>query len=171
MKSYSIGNCFYIFFLFFFSSHIIHHELSLPSYQHPLTPTLSPDPLLLSFPSEKSSGVMEQGITRFSKTRPKSSSRGWLRQPSRRTRVPRAGKRVTDTLSPIVPQTLQAKQPQRICTGPSSDPCGLHDCHFSLYEPVWALLRSFVGCCLVSLTPLKVAILPVPILEGFLSSA
>jgi hypothetical protein len=34
-----------------------------------------------------------------------------------------------------------------VCTGPSTDPCRLHGCCFSLCEPLWTLLSWFCGLC------------------------
>jgi hypothetical protein len=46
--------------------------------------------------------VVEHGITSYYNTRHKSSYQGWMRQPNRKKRIPRAGKRVRDAPLPLL---------------------------------------------------------------------
>ena len=54
----------------------------------------------------------EHDITKYNKPRSKPPHQGWARQPSRRKRVPRAGRRVRDTPTPTVrsPTKTQANK-------------------------------------------------------------
>jgi hypothetical protein len=114
---------------------------SLPPPPPPHLPS-APDSLLLHLPSDRKEQVsqgyqpnMAEQDTRLGQ----SLYQGWMRQPSRRKRVLRAGKRVrASPLLPLsgVPQEHRGKQSQHICKGPRSDPYRLPDYHLSLWAPM-----------------------------------
>lgn len=79
--------------------------LSLHFFQLSSHLSSCPDPLLLHLSSEKSKPprkTSKNGKTKYNTTSPKSSHRNWMRQPSRKKRVPRGGKRVKETSAPTV---------------------------------------------------------------------
>ena len=103
----------FLFYLFFSHKHIP-TTIFPHSSQHPL-PSIAD--ALFCFSSEKKANfpVMSTGhsVTRCNKTRHKPSYQGWTRQPSRRKRVPRVGKKVRDTCTPTVRSTK--KNPKLNC--------------------------------------------------------
>lgn len=76
------------------------------------------------------------------KTQHKLSHKGWVRQSSRKQETSRAGKRVRNTSTPVMSGPQTSRGPSR---GPSTAPCRLGDCRFSLCEHPWALLSWFPG--------------------------
>lgn len=120
----------------------------------PTAASLPPLFPVFSFPfpisPQKSTGLPEistgQDITRCNNTRHKSSYKGWVKQPSRKKRVPSTCKRVRDSPIPRVRSLTkpQAKQGQHVCRGPTADPCRLCNCHFGLCES---------SCCFLLFNP------------------
>lgn len=85
-------------------------------------------------------------------------------------RVLSAGKRIRDNPTPTLnsqTKTLR-QQSQRVCRGLRADQCRLHDCHFILCEPLWAMLSDCVGLVLLrSFTPPAPTVLFPPLLWDF----
>jgi hypothetical protein len=89
----------------------------LPNYSFPslhtsqltTTPSSKTTPPPFPFRKEKAYEIQQPNYdkTRYSKRREKSSYRGWSRQPIRRKRVPRMGKRVGDTPTPTVRSPIE----------------------------------------------------------------
>lgn len=93
-------------FCFLFFSHIFHSLLWFP-----LPPLVSPpppplDPPLFTSPQKRaglSRTPIKYGLTSYNnKTRPVFPHQGWTRQPSRRNRVPKAGRRIRESPAPTV---------------------------------------------------------------------
>lgn len=74
--------------------------------------------------------LTKHGLTRCSTTRHKPSYRGWMRQPRRRKRALRAGKRVRDSPTPTVRSgTKTPGQTTTVCVQrPTTELCRLCDC-------------------------------------------
>lgn len=85
-----------------FFSHIIYADYSFPL--PPFSQISLPPPFPRSTPFLSSSmDITEHSTTRCNNTRHRPSPQGWeVRQPSSRQRVPRAGQRVRDPLTPTV---------------------------------------------------------------------
>lgn len=139
--------CFFFFFYFFYS--FIHHILTWVS--PPRLPILPSPPRSSPFPFKTRAGFpeisAEHGITCYNKTGHKPSCQGWMRQLSRRKRVPSTSKRVRDISTPTTQQENQATPPKCICRGPSSDPYRVYACPFSHCELQWTLLSWFCRLC------------------------
>ena len=101
------------------------------------------DPLFLCFPSERA-GLLEMStniMIRYNKTRHKPSCPCMITQPSRRKIVPRASKRVRNTLTVSSPRKTPSKATsiERI----ELRHCKLHNCSLRLSKPLWSLLSWF----------------------------
>ena len=133
---------------FFFSFILLSCNISQPQPLFPLLfsiSTLSLFPRSTSFyPFRKqqcfSRISTNHTITRQNKTRHNLSYPGWTRQPSRRKRVSRTGRRVIDTHCYQYHKNPQAKQTQYVFRKHSTDPCRLLHCSFSLCEHLCSLL-------------------------------
>lgn len=118
---------------------LIHYTPSFSSFlssqPHPL-----PHPLLC-FPSEKCRppGILnKQGTSSSNKTRHNPLYKGWTRQPSGRTRVPKQAKALETAPLPLLgfPCKHQATELYHICRGPRLEPHRIPGCWFRLSEPL-----------------------------------
>ena len=110
----------------------------------PNIPT-GPDPLFLWFPSEKA-GLLEMStniMIRYNKTRHKPSCPCMITQPSRRKIIPRASKRVRNTLTVSSPTKTQSKATKVHIERIELRHCKLHNCSVRLSKPLRSLLSWF----------------------------
>lgn len=84
----------------------------------------------------------ENGLTDYNKPRNKPLYQGWMRQSNMKKRVSRVGKRVKDTITPIVRTPTRTYMQMT-----SSDPGKQHDCWSGLCELPWAMFSWFCGPC------------------------
>lgn len=159
---------------FFFFSHTIYSNHSLwflPSFQVPYWIPFFPRSTVPP-PFTGLSGIATKyNITRWNKNRHKPLNQVWMRQPSRRKWVLRAGKWIRDAPCSTVRGSTNTPRQTTLGRGPSADPCRLRHCYFSLCEPLWVLFSWFCGpVLLVSLIPLVITIHPPSLRQSSLNS-
>lgn len=91
----------------------------------------------------------EQDRTRYNQTRQKPSSKGWAKEPTRRKRVSKAGRRVRGNPNSHWVEH-QAKEPCHLCRWLNPDPCKLRDPCSGLWaavNPVYLIMwPEFLWC-------------------------
>lgn len=124
-------------------------QFPLPSPPPPISPLnlLLPE-IHIPYLPQKREGLpgapTKLGITNYIKIRPIFSDQGWMKQHSRRERVPKAGKRVSDNPhSPCQESHKNTKLHSHICRGLRPAPNRLPD----LSESTWIQVSWFCGSC------------------------